>query len=382
MKDTDFDISVRNLLQDAEAPVRGKVWKGVAAAIAPRHFVVPFWAYAMSGVAVAAAVALGVFLYKPQPQVDLSGAIALVPAQIHTELPEADVMSPLRRQIATSKAASSTAYLEEAKEEAPVAEEIQAETVAREIKEPVRSNGVPKNSTFNEDFEALKRLAMAEEKPHKPSISIKAFGNIQNNNRNAFARSRNYAPILSAPSNATGEHIDEYPEVAFGLPISAGMSASYNFSPRWYLGLGLKYTWLNRTFVGDYYMSDGWKELGRDIDNFQHWIGFPLNLYFDVLSNRYWHFHTFIGGSMELLMDNDFLVHGAGKDFHYRQNSGYPPQFSVGAGLGIEYTFVSNVGIYLDPSLRYYMNSANQPRSIRTVQPLRIDVEAGVRFYF
>ena len=38
-----------------------------------------------------------------------------------------------------------------------------------------------------------------------------------------------------------------------------------------------------------------------------------------------------------------------------------------------------HLGIYLDPSVRYYFN-CNQPKSIRTDQPLMLGFEVGARF--
>ena len=388
MKETDFDISVRNLLQDAEMPVSGKVWKGVEAAIAPRRFVVPFWAYALSGVAAAAAIALGVFLFRPATSGNIyQGAIALEPGQVKTEMMDAKVVAPIRRQIASSAVSeASTAYLESAEEEMaqnlqPEEVPVMEEVVVRELPSAVRSNA-PKRYNVNDDNAALNRLAFAEERKHEPTISFNASGDFQNNNRNTFSRSRNYTPPY--PEEITGEGIyNAYPEISFGMPVAFGIGATYRFADRWSVGLGIRYTWLSRTFQGDFYDEDKFpRAINKDIDNFQHWLGLPVNLFFDLISSRYWHFHTFVGGTAEFLLDNDFLVHASPNDFHYHQNSGYPPQFSFGAGLGIEFRFMNNMGVYFDPSLRYYLGTANQPRSIRTVQPLRLDVEAGMRFYF
>lgn len=386
MKETDFDISVRNLLQDAEVPVSGKVWKGVSAAIAPKRVVIPFWAYALAGAAAAAAIALGVFLFRPEsPATIYPGAIALEETEIRTEMPEAEVATPtpILRQIASSSAAKRTAYLEEEEtvsvmpEESPVQEET---FVKKEVPAPVRAN-VPSGSRVSDDNAAFNQLAFSEARQHQPSIAFNASADIQNNSRGAFSRSGKFIP--RAPQAVNGEGIyNAFPEVAFGLPFAVGAGATYNFAGRWSVGVGLRYTMLSRTFVGDYYDSDEFPYLQTDIDNSQHWLGVPVNLYFDVLSSKYWNFHTFIGGTAEFLLDNDFLVHASPKDIHYHQNSGYPPQFSLGAGLGIEFRFMDNVGIYLDPSLRYYLGTSRQPRSIRTVQPLRMDVEAGLRFYF
>ena len=54
-------------------------------------------------------------------------------------------------------------------------------------------------------------------------------------------------------------------------------------------------------------------------------------------------------------------------------------QLSANAGIGVEFLLGKHVGIYLDPSLRYYF-SCRQPQSIRTAQPLMLGFEAGVRF--
>ena len=399
MKENEFDISVRNLLQDAEVPVSGKVWKGVAGAIAPRRVIIPFWAYALAGTAVAAAIALGVFLFRPETPANnilQESAVALVSEEVQapaieevqepaTTVKEQPVaVTPIRKQIASSSAAGLTAYVEE--KAAPVESEeasaqVPEETIIKEVAAPVRAN-VPSRSQIEDDNAALNRLAFAEDRQHEPSIAFTASADLQNNSRGAFSRAGNYIP--RAPQTINGEGIyNAFPEVAFGLPFAVGVGATYNFAGRWSVGIGLRYTMLTRTFVGDYYDSDEFPYLQTDIDNSQHWLGIPVNLYFDALRSRYWNFHTFVGCTTEFLLDNDFLIHATPKDIHYHQNQGWDAaQLSFGAGLGIEFRFMDNVGVYLDPSLRYYLGTSKQPRSIRTVQPLRMDVEAGLRFYF
>lgn len=382
MKENEFDISVRNILEGAEMPVSGKVWKGVEAALAPRHFAVPFWAYALSGVAVAAAIALGVFLFRPQNTESLyQGAIALAPSEISTELPDAKVAVPIRRQIAQSSMAGATAFMQESEAiEAQEPEEVQdVQAIVKEVPAPVKAK-TPK-ATVTDDNAAFNRLAFQETKRTRPGHSVYASADLQNNSRSAFSRPGAFAP--RAPQVPNGEGIyNAFPEVAFGLPFAVGVGGSYSVTERWSFGAGIRYTRLTRTFVGDYYDADEFPYLQTDIDNYQHWIGIPVNMYFDVLSSRYWHFHTFVGGTAEFLLDNDFLVHATPKDIHYHQSIGYPPQFSMGAGVGVEFMIMDNVGLYFDPSLRYYFATQKQPRSIRTVQPFRVDVEAGLRMYF
>ena len=48
----------------------------------------------------------------------------------------------------------------------------------------------------------------------------------------------------------------------------------------------------------------------------------------------------------------------------------------------MEFRITPSLGIYLDPSVRYFFRTELQPRSLRTIQPLRFDLEAGLRFSF
>ena len=53
-------------------------------------------------------------------------------------------------------------------------------------------------------------------------------------------------------------------------------------------------------------------------------------------------------------------------------------QLSSNLGLGVEFMLGKHLGLYIDPSLRYYFN-CGQPKSIRTAQPLTAGFEMGFR---
>ena len=53
-------------------------------------------------------------------------------------------------------------------------------------------------------------------------------------------------------------------------------------------------------------------------------------------------------------------------------------QLSANAGFGVEFMLGDHLGLYIDPSLRYYFDNG-QPKSIRTVQPLMLGFEMGFR---
>ena len=53
-------------------------------------------------------------------------------------------------------------------------------------------------------------------------------------------------------------------------------------------------------------------------------------------------------------------------------------QLSANAGIGVEFMLGKHLGLYIDPSVRYYFD-CDQPKSIRTVQPLMLGFEMGLR---
>ena len=388
MKEKDFDISVRKLMEDARAEVSPGVWKAVASGIAPKR--VPFYLYSIYATAAAAAVVGGVFLLRgPRTEVrtfeePVSGEIVAAvveetPVQeiVPTleEIPVPEDIPVLEEAVASSAILSKASYAE-----ASVPEEAPTPAEAPKTAVPVKS-GKHTEDALERDRIELAKLSLAEKKEQDnkgKGLSFSVGADLQNNRRTSI-RNGYFAP--RAPQAPNGEGIyNAYPEVGFSLPFTVGLGVKYNLSKRFAVGTGLRYTVFTRTFVADYYDADGfpWKE--TDIDNTQHYIGVPINLYYSLISTKYWQANVFAGGTVEYLADNHFLIHATPEDRHYHKND-YPLQFSAGIGLGVEFRMSERTGIYFDPSIRYYFATDRQPRSIRTLQPLRFDFEAGVRFY-
>ena len=239
--------------------------------------------------------------------------------------------------------------------------------------------------SFASDDEALRQLAFEEHKTHrKGELSMSVLGNIQSNTRpeGPTNKVRRTSGSFLVPAPIKPGISREGTEFSFGLPFSAGISLRYDFNPRWGIGTGVVYTNLSRSFLGDYgkTLEDGSISMlyDTDITNLQHYIGIPVNVFFNIVNTGNWNFHVRLDGMGEKLVDNHFLVHDSAGDLHLHQKA-QGLQFSAGVGVGLEFKFSPNVGIYFDPTLRYYFNG-NQPRSIRTIQPLRMDFEAGLRF--
>jgi len=376
MKEQNFDQYLKSLLHDAEVEVSPRVWEGIAAQIGTPRRVAPVWGWwALASVA-AAVAAFVLFRFTPAapvigPTVTAIAADASFPQnRVQPVTPEVQIAALPRLRQLTAIASARLSGLVEGKAQQPSAR--MRNGVSADNKLPSRVD----------DIYLLNQLAFAEKKPAGgEGLSLLASANFQGNERGQV-NGASYPRAYMVPPDGAGEGIyNETPETSFRLPFSLGVGVRYSFDSRWALGTGIRYTNLGRTFVADFVSQEGIAISQTDIDNQQHWLGIPVDIYYDIVNRGRWRVHSFIGGAFEYLVVNDFLIHYSPKDLHYTQH-GTTPQWSAAAGLGVEFRITPRMGIYMDPNVRYYFNSEQQPRSLRTIQPLRFDIELGLRFSF
>ena len=399
MKENEFDIYVRDLMAGAEESVSPEVWKGVEAGLdkAARKRVVPVWVWrSVAGVAAAAAVVAAVVLTGPEQEKNLSNQPTIqTPVALTTDAPlpaetrpEGDDVTPLteqaahlRRQIAQAQDIMTPVVTED---EEPLTTEVVVSEPVRKPHSVIDPLSAQTQESYASDDEALRQLAFEEHKTYrKGEVSMSVLGNIQSNTRPESPTSRiRRAPSMWGSKKFTETGVDEGTEFSFGLPFSAGLSLRYDFNPRWGIGTGIVYTNLSRSFTGNYHEIEGGavvKDIDSDdITNLQHYIGVPVNVFFNIVNTGNWNVHVRMDGMAEKLIDSHFLIHHSDGDLHFHQKTD-GLQFSTGVGVGVEFKFSPNVGLYFDPTVRYYFD-CNQPRSIRTIQPVRMDIEAGLRF--
>ena len=168
---------------------------------------------------------------------------------------------------------------------------------------------------------------------------------------------------------------------SFGLPVSLGVGARFDIAPKWSVGVGVNWSMLTRNFDGVFMMVEDGETLEyaeSQIRNTQHYIGIPVNVYYNILSNKHINFYTYAGGAVEKGLTNRFDILSS-KSVYKEEIQGV--QWSANLGLGVEFMFGKHLGLYLDPSVRYYFN-CQQPKSIRTGQPFMLGLELGLRTRF
>ena len=404
----EFDLLVRSVMQDAEEPVSPRVWDAVSAGLDARKRRPVFlrWHYAVAAVAAAAAVVLGVVLPVMRDNSNLPNhnhtiEIAVLPTPAPgTAVPAGDGAG----ESAHSGTLLADGFVRTAGEPAAVPGKA---TVPRAVTAPDERPAdvsvppvAPAEPSVSEDApvpgsgttEAAAAPAVPEEEwtdpfarmeredagRSRPSrISVSFGGSMESNGNPSVPGS---SMPMRAPMNQERAHMvieQTGATSSYAIPVSAGVSVRLDLGRDWGIGTGVNWTMLQRTFPGTYRENGAAPVYHSDIHNTLHYIGIPVNVYYNLLQGGRLDLYAFAGGTVEKAVMNRFRISSDTPVFHQETVDGF--QYSAAAGFGVQFRLARFLGLYIDPSLRYYFDSG-QPRSIRTQQPLMMNFEVGFRF--
>lgn len=390
----DLDFGFRSVMEEAQEPVPAHVWDRIESdldKIARRRVAVLWFRRAAVGVAAAAALTFGVF-FGHDGEEDIvspvagSSAIAVMEQQetpVQTE--EAVIAGPEAAPSLLAMAEKPQPTKENAPEEiipsdASNTKEIDSKTVTESDhneKPATASKPATEKKVQTERFPDV----WPEDEPQKNRIgtSLVLSGITGTNSaQNSIRRNPMKRPAISAAPKKTGIK-ETSTNTTYGIPVSAGLGVRLNFTPRWSLGIGVNYTMLTRKFYGTYTQvgTDGsiLKDVSSDIRNTQHYVGIPVNAYYNIVNQDRINFYTYAGGAVEKCIADKYQVLNT-EIVHGEKAKGV--QISANIGLGVEFLLGKHLGLYIDPSVRYYFD-CGQPKSIRTAQPLMLGFEMGLR---
>lgn len=220
---------------------------------------------------------------------------------------------------------------------------------------------------------------LAAGKSIKDNPTLSFGGNLQSNgiSSSQYVPTRKRAGI-SVPTEST---VKESGDNTYALPLSFGIGVNIPLAKRLSLGTGLFCTELRRNFYGQYYQvyDDGSYDVYYgDVHNTVRYLGVPMNLYYNCLEGELISLYVYGGGAVERALTNKFRIENTPDDLNFNGKI-HGLQYSVGVGFGIQFQFTNTLGLYLDPSVRYYFDS-DQPKTIRTQQPWMLSIELGLRF--
>ena len=380
--DNIFDESLRRKLSGAGEMPPERVWDGIASALdaAPVGTGKPSRGKVLllSGLGFASvAAAIAAFFLLRTPAVENIAGEDMIAEVVEPVEPETAVAEVVAPEIA--KAVNpETAVAEALKESVDTMEMTTVET--DEPKTELAEAFLDENESTTIDIirNGEKRLtADAGESVYELCIGGNSFVGPGKKTEQIRMMSQGRFKIPTSTSVVENNDTDYY-----YLPMSFGVGIKFRILKWLDVGIGVNYTLLSKRVSGRYYEYDSAGNLTRycstELKNSQHYIGVPLDIYFNIFGNEKWNTYASIGGCLEKCVLNHYS--GTYDDIAISHNTLVEGiQTSVKAGLGVEYSPVRFLGIYLDPSLRYYFDN-KQPRSIRTSQPLSFGVEAGIRF--
>ena len=384
----DWDLQMRSILESGQEEVPAHIWDGVSSeldAIARRRKTVVIWRRAAIGLSAAAVLAFGLFL-NHQPAEISSETVAQIVRPVHESeisiaepsdegntlaamVPEIIRKAQPALPVKTASAAKQTETLIPDNQPAPYEPEISEEKSDMPEIAPEEKHEFKTQDNWVEDDTEIKERAT--------DFSLVLSGIAGTNSAQSNARTGVIRrPTLSAAPVKTSVTQTE-PGDTYSIPLSFGVGTKIGFNSRWSLGVGVNYTLLSRKFYGDYTkVEDSHIEsIKSDIRNTQHYIGIPVNAYYNIVENKFVNFYAYAGGTVEKCVSDEYRV--LTKDIlHKERVKGV--QASANIGIGAEFMLGNHLGIYIDPSARYYFN-CNQPKSIRTAQPLMLGFEMGLR---
>lgn len=395
----EFDLQMRSILEDAQEEVPAGLWEGVSAGLekaARRRKAALWFRYSGIAVAAAAAVVVGVVFNHGSdndivPDAGSEGLIAVVEeTEGKVKIMQEDgadavgttaVTHIKNNRIAMADIKICSADIPAADTNEPQTENVAA-TVDKSDDNVPGSTDVAESSITRTHAPSATNETVWVDEPEKKRINtslvISGIAGTNSPQSNGSLKPLRAPGMLTDPVKTTVEQVGE--ETTYGLPVSVGVGVKLNFTKRWSLGIGVNYTLLTSSFNGKYTeVKNGVASMpiSERIKNTQHYIGIPVNAYYNIVSRDFINFYAYAGGTVEKCVGNIYQVQTTPVINHHETVTGV--QLSANAGIGVEFLLGKHVGIYLDPSLRYYFRG-NQPKSIRTEQPLMLGFEAGVRF--
>ena len=390
--DNNIDKMMKSILENAQEEVPAHVWEGVSAGLdkaAKSKTVVIWWRRAAIGAAAAAVIVAGLLFTKGgadqvTESIDPQNGdfIAVVEKSSYDDTTSTNGLTPpeniLMAEVKTPEAVKPASYnkpsnIIQAQEDiiSDITEEKEPEEVVKEKVEKTRKELQTALPVQDFDF--------AEETPRKRNTSIILSGITGTNSIHNGAR----ANLMKRPTPVSGPAKTGITETStnttYGIPVSAGIGVKFDLNDRWSLGVGVNYSYLSRKFYGTYTKADDngmeISSTSSDIKNSQHFVGIPVNAYCNLISNKHISLYAYAGGTVEKCISDKYDVLST-NIVHTEKPKGV--QMSANLGIGAEFKLGQHLGLYVDPSLRYYFD-CGQPKSIRTAQPLMLGFEMGLR---
>ena len=160
-------------------------------------------------------------------------------------------------------------------------------------------------------------------------------------------------------------------------PITFGLSMTKTINRNWNMETGLQYSQLKSEFIlgeDDYYVQKRQKV---------QYLGIPLRLSYKWFGANRWTAYTSAGIILNIPISgktDEQYVTGTVVPYSDSWHFTPPFQWTVGTGVGLQYNFANNWGVYLEPTFSWHIPNGSTTHTIWTEHPFTITVPFGIRF--
>lgn len=160
------------------------------------------------------------------------------------------------------------------------------------------------------------------------------------------------------------------------MPIVFSLAVRKQIGERWGIEAGLSYTRLRSDFTA---INENHSERTQKVD----YIGIPLKATFNVWNYKKISVYTSAGVMLDVPLKAVYKVNSVKDGVLIKtdwQTLSPSPQWSVGAGIGIQYHITPAIGVYAEPNLHYYFKNKDNVKTIWDDRPLNVSLPIGLRF--
>ena len=161
------------------------------------------------------------------------------------------------------------------------------------------------------------------------------------------------------------------------MPVTWSLALKYKLNHSWGLETGLNYSKLTSEF-----------EMGEDGNKIEqrqtiHYLGIPVKGLFNIYDGKAWSLYGSAGLVTEIPVHaplySNYYVQGLYQASE-KNNIRAPWQFSTTFGLGMQYHLTPYIGIFVEPSLQYFIPMHTDIETYRTEHPFTFSLPIGIRF--
>jgi len=161
------------------------------------------------------------------------------------------------------------------------------------------------------------------------------------------------------------------------MPVNFTLALKYDLNHRFALETGLSYSRMK----SDFEMGSN----GNTINEQQtiHYLGIPVKGIYNIYNRKAWSLYSNLNVTTEIPvyspLNTSYYLHGVLKTTD-KTTIRAPWQWSFGTGLGLQYNFTPNIGLFAEPSLQYYIPTGGSIETYRTEHPFTFSLPLGIRF--